>query len=102
LSTCGGDRQADSAEAALRSHAGPVLSATFLSQGLVATGGTDRSIFVCEWDGQQLKILHELKLTLRCAGVKIAGVQREHERLLLEELRDNAAKLLPPASATGL
>lgn len=71
-------------------HEGPVLSAAFLPQGLVATGGMDRCLTICEWDSGQLRVLRRLKLTLRCAGVKTAGVQGDHERQLLEALRDRA------------
>ena len=88
-----GDPQAAGAEATLRLHSGPVLSATFLSQSLVATGGTDRSLIVCEWDDGQLRTLNELKLTLRCSGVKIVGVQGDRERRALEALRDSAEEL---------
>ncbi len=71
-------------------HEGPVLSVVFLPQGLVATGGTDRSLTICEWDSGQLQVLRRPKLTLRCAGVKTEGVQPDHERRLLEDLRDHA------------
>ena len=56
-----------------RLHEGPVLSAAFLSADLVATGGMDRSLTICEWDRDQLRTLHQLKLTLRCAGVRTDG-----------------------------
>ena len=89
-----GDPPAAGAEATLPLHSGPVLSATFLSQGRVATGGTDRNLIVCEWeDDGQFRAVHELKLTLTCSGVKTAGVQGDHERLALEALRDGAEKL---------
>jgi hypothetical protein len=88
-----GGPRAVGAKATLRLHSGPVLSAAFLSQGLVATGGTDRSLIVCEWNDGQFRALRELKLTLRCSGVKTAGVQGNRERLALEALRDNAEKL---------
>src|SRR5207247_4412551 len=39
-------------------HEGPVLTAAFLSQGLVATGGTDRSLVICQWDNGQLRAPH--------------------------------------------
>jgi hypothetical protein len=72
-------------------HKGPVLSAAFLPQGLVATGGMDRSLIICEWDNGQLRVPpRRLELTLRCAGVKTAGVQGDHERKRLEDLRDRA------------
>ena len=88
-----GDLRAIGAQATLGLHSGPVLSAIFLSQGLVATGGMDRRLIVCEWDDGQLRALRELKLTLRCSGVKTAGVQGNRERLALEALRDSAEKL---------
>ena len=71
-------------------HEGPVLSVAFLSQDLVATGGMDRSLVISEWDNGRLRLLHRLKLTLRCAGLKTAGVQTERERQLLEALRHHA------------
>jgi transcriptional regulator with XRE-family HTH domain len=73
-----------------RLHDGPVLSAAFLSADLVATGGMDRSLAICEWDRNQLRTLHQLKLTLRCVGVRTSGVRGEHERRLLEALRARA------------
>jgi hypothetical protein len=79
-------------QATRRLHSGPVLSAAFLSKRLVATGGADRCLAVCEWDGQQFRLLRDLKLTLRCSGVKTDGVQGKRERLILEALRDRAEK----------
>ena len=76
-------------------HEGPVPAAAFLSQRLVATGGVDRSLVVSEWDGGQIRVLHRLKLTLRCAGIRTAGVQGETERRFLEELRDRAEETDP-------
>jgi len=89
-----GDPPAAGPEATLQPHSGPVLSATFLPQGRVATGGTDRNLIVCEWeDDGQFRAVHELKLTLTCQGVKTAGVQGDRERLVLEALRDSAEKM---------
>jgi hypothetical protein len=79
-----------SAPATQRLHDGPVLSVAFLSADLVATGGMDRSLTVCEWDRNQLRTLHQLKLTFRCAGVRTTGVRGENERHLLEALRAHA------------
>ena len=88
-----GGPPAAAAEATLRPHTGPVRSATFLSQNLMATGGADRNLMVYEWEDGQLRALHELKLTLRCSGVRTAGVQGDRERLVLEALRDSAERL---------
>ena len=88
-----GDARAAGSEATLRPHSGPVLSATFLSQELAATGGTDRSLIIWEWNDGQFQPLRELKLALRCSGVKSVGVQGDRERLVLEALRDSAEKL---------
>jgi hypothetical protein len=79
-----------SAPTTRRLHDGPVLSVAFLSADLVATGGMDRSLTICEWDRNQLRTLHQLKLTFRCAGVRTTGVRGENERHLLEALRANA------------
>ena len=87
-----GDPLATITEATLRLHSGPVLSATFLSPNLVATGGTDRSLNVCQWEDGQFRTLYELKLTLPCSGIKTADVQGDRERLVLEDLRDAAEK----------
>jgi len=85
-----GEARELSASATQRLHDGPVLSAAFLSADLVATGGLDRSLTICEWDRDHLRILHQLKLILRCAGARTAGVRGEHERHLLEALRARA------------
>jgi WD40 repeat protein len=83
-----------------RLHDGPVLSVVFLSADLVATGGMDRSIAICEWDRNHLRALHQLKLTLRCAGVRTADVRGEHERHLLESLRARAEADTEPSGAS--
>jgi hypothetical protein len=76
-------------------HEGPALCAAFLPQGLVTTGGMDRSLIISDWDSGQLRVLHRIKLTLRCAGIKTTGVQGDHERQLLEALRDRAEAGVP-------
>ena len=76
-------------------HEGPALCAAFLPQGLITTGGMDRSLMISDWDSGQLRVLHRIKLTLRCAGIKTAGVQGDHERQLLETLRDRAEAGVP-------
>jgi hypothetical protein len=77
-------------EATQRLHSGPVLAATFLSRGRVATGGADRKLIVCGWEDGQLLPRHELRLTLPCSGVKTVGVEGDRKRQVLEALRDSA------------
>ena len=84
-------------QTSLKLHEGPILSTAFLSQGTIATGGADRSVMVCDWDHGQLRIAYQLKLTLRCVGIKIAGVQGDYERRALEALRHKAEESDQPA-----
>ena len=69
---------------------GSARAVAFLSQDVCVVGGMDRSLMVCDWDHDDLRITRRLKLTLRCAGVTTAGVQGDRERKALEALRDRA------------
>lgn len=73
---------------------GPVLAAAFLSKETIVFGSSDRNLVICDWDQDELKIRDRLKLTLRCVGIKTAGVRGERERLNLEMLRQKAEELL--------
>jgi NACHT domain/Pentapeptide repeats (8 copies) len=75
-------------------HRGPGLAATFLSKETVVFGSSDRDLVVCDWDQDGLRIRDRLKLTLRCVGIKTAGVQGDRERLILDTLRQKAEELL--------
>ena len=81
-----------------RLHEGAVLAVCFLSQNVVATGGRDRSLTICDVDHSELRVAHRLVLTLRCADLKTVGVQGDRERQALEALRDKAASEAPYAT----
>ena len=72
-------------------HEGPCCARPSCLRALY-DGGMDRSLMISDWDSGQLRVLHRIKLTLRCAGIKTAGVQGDHERQLLETLRDRAER----------
>jgi len=72
---------------------GHVLAAAFLSPDTIVFGSSDRDLVICDWEHGGLRIRNRLKLTLRCAGVTITGVQGDRERRTLEALRQRTEEL---------
>lgn len=87
-STSNDDFPAFETVASQQLHDGPVLSAAFLSPSAVVSGGVDRNLTVCDLDQGDLRIAHQLRLTLRCARLRVDGVEGERERQRLMSLRD--------------
>jgi ubiquitin-like protein Pup len=74
----------------LAAHDGWIASIAELRDGLIATGGVDRTVSVIEptADGTLIE-RQSLRLSLPCAGVVTSGMRGESEREALERLRDH-------------
>lgn len=75
-------------------HDGVVSAVSFLDDGRLASGGTDRRICVFNWNVGapmlSLETMRELQLTLRCKGMNIQGVTGDIEREHLQKMIDSA------------